>query len=305
MSKSLKGQDVNLFVDGKLIAASTSCSFDLTANTTDAASKTDPGNGMWDNSEFTYYDWTVSNESFVVDPASLTTLLTKVVSGDATVHVTFQMGEYQGGGTIVLGGDAIITQLQLQAANGDYAKLSLSMDGCTALTKAGAGAGMIPELKTYPKIKGKALMIAMQDDEKTFHTLAAATSHTLTLSVQASDDGTKDDNDNGNHKEVTGKSISMSSENVLRLKMGTDSVSGIFASEMLDVAMTGRTVRLAFGYYPDSVGKDAGATEDWGQAPTTLIQGDFICSSINLSGNNKENATYTAEFTGKGEPSLT
>ena len=293
MIKRLKGQDVTLFIDDAIVAGSTSCSLTLTANTADAASKSDPGDGMWDNPEFQNYDWQMSNESYVVDIASLATLLNKVVNGDAIVDVQFQLWQ-----DVWMAGKAIVTQLQVSAPNGDKAQLSLSLEGCTPL---GTSEGLmdVERMKTSP-IKGKALMLAMQTDTE-FSTLAASTSHTLTVSVQTAETTTKDDNDMATYKEVTGKSVSLSTENLLVLK---EQETGVAYTDLYARMTVGETLKLAFGYYPESVGAAAGADADWGASQQVMLSGDFVCTNLTANGPNKENATYSAEFQGKGMPSV-
>lgn len=295
MSYRLKGQDVNLFIDNAIVAGSTSCSLTLTANTADAASKSDPGDGMWDNPEFQNYGWQMSNESYVVDIASLKTLLNKVVNGDATVDVQFQMWH-----DVSMVGKAIVTQLQVSAPNGDKAQLSLSLEGCTPLSRS-EGVTDVEKMKTSP-IKGKALMLAMQTDTE-FNTLAASTSHTLTVSVQTAETTTKDDNDMATYKEVTGKSVSLSTENLLALRE-KETESGVAYTDLYARMTVGETLKLAFGYYPESVGAAAGADADWGASKQVMLSGDFVCTNLTANGPNKENATYTAEFQGKGMPSV-
>lgn len=300
MNKYIKGKNVNLFVDGQTVAASTSCQFTLTGNTADAAAKSDPGNGMFDNPEFTHNSWTASNESFVVDVAYLLTLLDKVVNGNAEVEVTFQVSD-----KLSLTGRAIVSQIQLSAPNGDYAKLTLSLEGSGSLYKA---AGIhTPQTITAARIKGKPLMVAIGDDNHEYHTLAASTSHTLSVSVQTAEVSTKDDNDLYSFKEVTGKSVSLSTDNLVSFSTDTDApsdVTGIFMERLLAAVEAGETLKMSLGYYSNSVGAPAGSDVDHGTGTPLLVYGDFICTSVNVTGAVKDNATYTAEFTAKGAPSV-
>lgn len=292
MSKRIKGKDVNLLVDGQVVAASTSCTFTLTANTADAASKTDPGDGMWDNPEFTHYGWQMGNESFVTDAAALASLLTKVISGDARVMVLFQAGT-----GLALKGQAIVTQLSVSAANGEKATLSLSLEGATSLTTATSSS--VSKMATT-KIDGKALMLAIEGATDQYHTIAAAKSHTLTVSVQTADAATKDDQDGTLNKEVTGKSVSLSTENLVALE-GTSDVTGLALPKLLTFAQQGSKVNARFGYYPASKGVASGSDEDWGDPEVVLVEGSFMCTSLNVNGAVKEDATYSAEFASCGE----
>ena len=129
----LKGQHVNLLLKRGssygVIASSTNCSLDITANTADAAAKDDPGNGMFDNSEFTNYSWSASNESFIVDINYLAYLLDLVINGNGEVDMQFGNDANYYGNKFAKQGRAIISSLTVDAANGDFAKLSLSLDG--------------------------------------------------------------------------------------------------------------------------------------------------------------------------------
>lgn len=298
MSKRIKGQDVNLFLNGGVLAASTSCTFQLTANTSDAASKTDLGDGMWDNPEFQNYSWQMSNESFMCENDGLLSLLDTVINGDAKAEVSFQVGASTDTGTICYTGVAIITQLQVQADVSGKVKITLSLEGASNLTQGTAK--KIANMKTSP-IKGKAMMLAAEGVGGSYHTLAASTSHSLSVSVQTADVSTKDEDDSSINKEVTGKSVTLSTENLVALKTG-DTETGIMLAQLADDAMTGRTLKLSFGYYPESVGAASGEDCDWGAANIVAVSGDFMCSSLSVNGANKENATYSAEFLSKGMP---
>ena len=59
-AKTLNGKDLMLWIDGKVIALSTSCKINLVANTTDSATKDD---GFWDASEIGSMSWSATNES--------------------------------------------------------------------------------------------------------------------------------------------------------------------------------------------------------------------------------------------------
>lgn len=291
MSKRIKSQDVNLFINGQVIAASTSCTFSLTANSTDAATKNDGGDAIWDNPDFVNYAWNMGNESFVLAVDSLLTLLDTVINGDAKVQVAFQ---YEG---LTLGGEALITQMTINAPNGDNVTLSLSLDGSGKLERV---SNLVAGTFAGAKMKGKSLMIALQDNTGAYHTVAASTSHSLSVSVQASEINTKDDINTSLIKEATGKSVSISTENLVSVR--TASEEGVFVSDLVQKCMNGDDLQLGFGYYDAADGAAAGDDADWGTPSPLLVYGKFLCTSININGAVKENATYSAEFAGKGKP---
>lgn len=294
MTKYIKAKQVNLFVDGAVIQSSTSCTLALTANTADAASKTDLGDGMWDNPTFVNYSWTMSNESFVADIDALSLLLMKVIFGDAKVAVVMQDE-----GNFFLEGSAIVTQLQLNAPNGDNATMSLSLEGSGSLALQSNLMEDVVLQKTTP-IKGKALMLALKLGGTSYRTIAGSTGHSLTVSLQTADVSTKDENDMSIDKEVTGKSISLSTENLIAMSPG----EGVGVYELMEVLMRGTPVEMSFGYYQNAVGMES-AGQNWGAASRLLVNGTFLVSSLSVNASNKDNATYSAEFSGQGAPTVT
>lgn len=306
----LKGQHVNLLlkrgISYGVIASSTNCSLDITANTADAAAKDDPGNGIFDNPEFTNYSWSASNESFIVDINYLAYLLDLVINGNGEVDMQFG-NDLIYSNKFAKQGRAIISSLTVDAANGDFAKLSLSLDGNGELTSLESAITVTPVSSILPKIKGKALMIAMRTGTgvtPAWQTIACASSHKLTVSLNLNEITDKDYNDKTVLKEVTGKSVSLSTENLIGL-VGTAQTTGTGIQKLYDLITNGTPVKVAFGYYPNSIGQSihygTGTHDDgWGDPETTLLEGDFIVTSLSTSGANKEDATFSAEFQNKG-----
>ena len=307
----LKGQHVNLLLKRGssygVIASSTNCSLDITANTADAAAKDDPGNGIFGNTEFTNYSWSASNESFIVDINYLAYLLDLVINGNGEVDMQFGNSANYYGNKVAKQGRAIISSLTVDAANGDFAKLSLSLDGNGELTSLESPITVTPVSSILPKIKGKALMIAMRTgtgSTPAWQTIACASSHKLTVSLNLSDITDKDYNDKTVLKEVTGKSVSLSTENLID-NVGTATTTGTGFQKLYDLITNGTPVKVAFGYYPSSIGQSihngTGTNHNgWGDPGTTLLEGDFIVTSLSTSGANKEDATFSAEFQNKG-----
>lgn len=299
MNKILKGKDVFIAVDGTPVAGSTLCSLTLTANTADAATKSDPGDGMWDRPMFSNYSWTMSNESFVVSIEGIQTLLQKVINGDGVVSVILQDRYITPG--MMFQGTAIITSLQISAPNNDKASISISLDGCGSLEPPAEG-GFDMDFSSLKPLKGKSLMVALADSAGHFHTLAASTSHSLTVNIQTSETTTKDDNDMVVYKEATGKSVSLSTENLVMLP--ENKITGVTFSDLMTKVTIGEEVSIAFGYYPESIGAEAGEAADWGTSSQTRVYGTFLCTSLNVNAAVKDNATYSAEFASIGDVSL-
>lgn len=288
-------------LNDSVIASSTNCSLDITANTADAAAKDDPGQGIFDNPEFTNYSWAASNESFIVNITYLAYLLNIVINGNGQVDFEFGNTHAYANNFHKLG-KAIITSLTVDAANGDFAKLTLSFEGNGELTSSSDPLEVSPAASILPKIKGKALMIALKETSG-WKTIACSSSHKLTVTLSVSDVTDKDYNDKAVLKEVTGKSVSLSTENLIE-DNSTKPIAGTGIQKLYELITTGTTAKMLFGYYPESIGQTihGKGTEEagWGGPGTTLLEGDFLVSSLSNNGQNKEDSTFSAEFTSKG-----
>lgn len=299
----LKGQNVNLLINQGAayvpIAASTSCDLNITANNEDAAAKDDPGNGIFDNPEFVNYSYTMSNESFVVEAEFLAMLLDKVINGDAQLDIQYQMVGASGS-IFVKRGTGIVTSMTVEAPHPGFAKVNISMDGNGSLEN-GTAVNIVKPASIASRIKGKALMVAMQTAENVWKTIACATGHRLSVTCATSDVTDKDYNDKAVLKEITSKSVTLTTDNLV--ENGVQAGAGI--NELYNKLTTGGSVKMAFGYYPDSIGTSihgqAQSANGWGESDTVLLSGTFSCTSLNTSGANKEDVTFTAEFQNKGK----
>ena len=300
----IKGQSVHLLIgmsgSKQLIAASTSCDLSVTVNTTDAAAKDDAGQ-IWDNPIPTTSEWSMNNESFICDIAFLRTLLDKVINGDAKLSIKWLVTN-----TFAYIGDAIVSSLKVSAPAEGYATLSLSLEGCSPLiSDSNTSPVTLPD--TPPaRIKGKPLMVYFKSSTKDLYTICAATSHTLTISCQTASILTKDDNEKQVLKEVTGKSISLSTENLMETH-SESSTREWTATSLLTRTLTLQNVsKMCFGYFADSIGKDVetgGENGSW-KNPESILEGLFMVSSFSMNAPNKDNVTYTAEFVGQGMPTV-
>lgn len=300
----IKGQNVHLLMNvsgaNQLIAASTSCDLSVTVNTTDAAAKDDAGQ-IWDNPIPTTSEWSMNNESFICDIAFLRSLLDKVVNGDAKISIKWLVTD-----TFAYIGDAIVSSLKVTAPAEGYATLSLSLEGCTPLTRVDQTRPVTLPDTPPTRIKGKPLMVYFSNGGSNCFTICAATSHTLTISCQTASVLTKDDNEKQVLKEVTGKSISLSTENLLEIHSET-SISEWSAVNTLNLALNSpKGKHMIFGYFANSIGKDVetgGENGSW-KNPEAIIEGTFMVSSFSMNAPNKENVTYSVEFQGQGKPTI-
>lgn len=138
--------------------------------------------------------------------------------------------------------------------------------------------------------------------EGNFHTIAYSTSHTLEMSAQTGEISSKDHNEKSTDYEITGISWSVSTDNLVEDNL--ISVNCGYRS-LKDLILAGLPVKIALRYFDGSLGQDSlSKSNDWYEFDTAsqaIISGDAVVTDLNLNAPNKQNATFSATFTGKGE----
>lgn len=142
----IKGQELMLFVGGKSIAAATSHTLEVTAETADTSNK-DEGGGDWASSEVSSLAWTASSENlFTVEGNgegydSLFDLMVSKQPIDAVfgrkkeTATNVPEAGWTANTTGVYEGKVVITSLSLNAPNGEYATYSVQFTGVGELKK--------------------------------------------------------------------------------------------------------------------------------------------------------------------------
>lgn len=123
-----------LRMNNEAVAGSTSCSINITANTSDVSTK-DDADALFDNPEPTYVDWECSNESFVANKNDLVKLMRAWVES-TELNVDFVCGINDAVPGWNCTGKAFISSLSVKAAMGEKATVSLSLTGNGPLTMA-------------------------------------------------------------------------------------------------------------------------------------------------------------------------
>lgn len=139
--KKIKGGDMMLFINGKAIAFSTSHTLSIKAETKDTSNK-DEGGGYWASNEVGLLSWSAKSENmysidgngnnyddlydFMIKKTPITATFSKKheeVSDvtETTDGWTASKPDYEG--------KVIITSLDLNAPNGDYATYSVEFTG--------------------------------------------------------------------------------------------------------------------------------------------------------------------------------
>lgn len=150
--KILQGQDLMLFVnqngEKKSIAAATNHTLTISAESKDISNK-DLAAGEWTAQEYGLLSWTVSSENMAaIDPQgySYEDLIDLMIN---KTEVECVFGGHTGTGDVPEGGwkpetgkgysgKAIITNIQLNAPNGDNVTFTIDLSGKGALTKVSA-----------------------------------------------------------------------------------------------------------------------------------------------------------------------
>ena len=144
MSK-VKGGDLMLFVENKSIAYATNHTLSINAETADTSNK-DEGGGDWASNEVKILSWSATSENLystdgqgdnyadLYDIMVAKTPVTAVFSKKSQNQSYVPTGGWTSS-TPKYTGNVVITKLELNAPNGDYATFSVEFQGVGALTK--------------------------------------------------------------------------------------------------------------------------------------------------------------------------
>lgn len=147
MSK-IKGGDLMLFVDSKSIAYATNHTLEINGETTDTSNK-DEGGGDWASSEVSILSWNATSENLysvdgegdnfedLFDLMIAKTPIDAVFSKKSQTSTDVPTGGWTASAP-KYSGKVVITNLSLNAPNGEYATYSVQFQGVGALTKVTA-----------------------------------------------------------------------------------------------------------------------------------------------------------------------
>lgn len=145
-NKVIKGRDLMLFdSSGHSFAFATNHTFTLNAETAEISSK---DHGIWGGSEVTKFNWEITTENLFTS-TNFDSLFTLMMSGtpmkvrfglksenDNTLNVADGDYDYWTSGSVYYEGDAVITSLVANAANGDNATYTATFTGAGKIAKA-------------------------------------------------------------------------------------------------------------------------------------------------------------------------
>lgn len=145
MSK-IKGGDLMLFVDGKSIAYATSHTLSISGDTQDTSNK-DEGGGNWASSEVSILNWTASSDNLYSTDGEGNNFedLFDIMIAKTPVQAVFCLKSQMNLTDVPTGGwspsvpkyvgNVVITSLEVNAPNGEYATFTAQFTGVGALEK--------------------------------------------------------------------------------------------------------------------------------------------------------------------------
>lgn len=148
-NKVIKGRDLMLFdASGHSFAFATNHTFTINAEVAEISSK---DHGIWGGSEVTKFNWEITTENLYTS-TNYDSLFTLMMSGTpmkvrfgikseattsaSTLSVADGDLDYWSSGEIYYEGDAVITSLVANAANGDNATYTATFTGAGKIAKA-------------------------------------------------------------------------------------------------------------------------------------------------------------------------
>jgi len=145
MSK-IKGGDLMLFVDGKSIAYATSHTLSISGDTQDTSNK-DEGGGSWASSEVSILNWSATSDNLYSTDGEGNNFedLFDIMIAKTPVQAVFCLKSQMNLTDVPTGGwststpnytgNVVITSLEVNAPNGEYATFTAQFTGVGALEK--------------------------------------------------------------------------------------------------------------------------------------------------------------------------
>lgn len=135
-------------------------------------------------------------------------------------------------------------------------------------------------------IKGQNFRVKLGDKY-----VALATSCTLHVSLNLEDSSTKDSTNDFQEQEVTGKSWDGSADALYAVDTDTTGLNG---EDALDTVLAGQLVTIEYD-------RTEGTKNREKIASSNTYTGQAYVNDISITAGNRQNTTYTIQFTGNGE----
>ena len=298
---TLKGQNFRILTYDavaskfKCVGMASSCTVNLTANTDDASTKDDIGGAQ--KPTVTNKSWQVSVESLSV--ADITAILTAIkgyqkftLLWDEVSPVDNQLPLQAG---FARTGSAYLNDVTFNFNDRENASKSLQFTGVGQLAKVTSTPAFDPIAvsSTYTKGQFVRLFLGSDNTATPAKVIASAKSLSLHVSLSLEDATTKDTDGNSQVQEPTGISFDISSNALVRSgDTITSTVQGQELADLMDVYEASEPVRFQVAHVSGANQRTKGVV---------IVEGSVIITALNISAQNRQNATYDATLTGYGE----
>lgn len=297
----LKGQNFRILVFDttaskfKCIGMATTCTVNLTANTSDASTKDDVGGST--KPEVTSNGWSVSVESLnVVDAGALLTAMKSMTPftliWDETSTTDNQSIEEA---TFARKGQAYLNDLTLNFNDRENSAKSLQFTGTGALEKLTT----TPSTDTIAAgsyTKGQFVRLFLSDSSNPALVIAGAKTLSLHVSLSLESATTKDTTGNWDIQEPTGLSYDIST-NAL-----------VSSGETITSSVDGQTLASLMDFYENStlmywqIANASGANQR--TKGSVIASGQARITSMSINAANRQVATYDTTLSGYGDYSV-
>lgn len=297
----LKGQNFRILtLDSttskfKCVGMATNCTVTLTNNSENASTKDDVG--MASKPTMTSQGWSVSVESLDVSDAAAMLTAIKSLTPFTLMWTETSTTDNQTGVEPTLfarKGQAFCNDLTLTFNDRENSSKGLQFQG----------SGPLESISTTPSYeaisagsytKGQFVRLFLSSDNTTAPAavIAAARSLSIHVSLQLESATTKDTPGSWDIQEPTGLSYDISTSALVR---GNDTITSAVAAKDLasieDIYEAGTPVKW-------KIANTSGANNR--TASSTIVSGSCLLTSLQITANNRSNATYQATLTGYGD----
>lgn len=298
---TLKGQNFRILTYDttadkfKCVGMATNCTVSLTANTDDASTKDDIGGAQ--KPEVTSKSWQVSVESLsVADTAAILTAIKNYQKFDLLwdeVETSDNQTPVKAG--FARTGSAYLNDVTFNFNDRENASKSLQFTGVGQLAKVMSPPPFEPIAvsSTYTKGQFVRLFLGSDNTATPAKVIASAKSLSLHVSLSLEDATTKDTNGNWQVQEPTGISFDISSNALVRSgDTITSSVQGQALADLMDIYEASAPVKFQIANVSGSNQRTKG---------TVIVSGSVIVSSLSISAQNRQTATYDCSLSGYGD----
>ena len=298
---TLKGQNFRICIYDataekyKVIGMATGCTVTLINNTEDSSHKDIVGAAAMPVT--ISKSWQVSCDSLnVADAAAMLTAIKSMqpmtLMWDDTATSDNQSREKA---TFARKGSAYLNDVTFNFNDRENASKSLQFTGVGQLAKVTSTPAFeqIAVSSTYTKGQFVRLFLGSDNTATPAKVIASAKSLSLHVSLSLEDATTKDTDGNWQVQEPTGISFDISSNALVRSgDVITSAVQGQALADLMDVYEASEPVKFQIANVSGANQRTKGAV---------IVEGSVIITALNISAQNRQNATYDATLTGYGE----